>query len=184
MEPRISLIALGVADLERATRFYEECLRFPRLKTRPSVTFFQLGKTWLALWPREDLAADAGLPSQEAGSRCTMTHLFPLPKPFRLKRIKCNRCRSRTESHPRLISCSLRHSCRSSHFRTRPRRRRTQAAWHSGSRHRIARPATWHAMDSGIRSRCSRSSASGTTAPWSKSCRAALAITWRFSRPT
>ena len=40
MEPRISLITLGVADLKRATRFYEECLRLPRLKTPPSVTFF------------------------------------------------------------------------------------------------------------------------------------------------
>ncbi len=67
MEPRISLITLGVADLKRATRFYEECLRLPRLKTPPSVTFFELGKTWLALWPRESLAADAGLASQGSG---------------------------------------------------------------------------------------------------------------------
>ena len=67
MEPRISLITLGVADLERATRFYEECLRLPRLKTPPSVTFFELGKTWLALWSRESLAADAGLSSQGSG---------------------------------------------------------------------------------------------------------------------
>ncbi|MGH8744347.1 MAG: VOC family protein [Burkholderiales bacterium] len=67
MEPRISLITLGVADLERATRFYEECLRLPRLKTPPSVTFFELGKTWLALRSRESLAADAGLSSQGSG---------------------------------------------------------------------------------------------------------------------
>ncbi len=67
MEPRISFITLGVADLERATRFYEECLRLPRLKTPPSVTFFELGKTWLALWPRESLADDAGLSSQGSG---------------------------------------------------------------------------------------------------------------------
>ena len=67
MEPRISLITLGVADLERATRFYEECLALPRLKTPPSVTFFELGKTWLALWPRESLAADAGLSPQGSG---------------------------------------------------------------------------------------------------------------------
>jgi catechol 2,3-dioxygenase-like lactoylglutathione lyase family enzyme len=67
MEPRISLITLGVADLERATRFYEECLRLPRLKTPPSVAFFEMGKTWLALWPRESLAADAGLPSKGSG---------------------------------------------------------------------------------------------------------------------
>ena len=67
MEPRISFITLGVADLERATRFYEECLGLPRLKTPPSITFFELGKTWLALWPRTSLAADAGLSSQGSG---------------------------------------------------------------------------------------------------------------------
>ena len=31
------LITLGVADLERATRFYEQCLGLPRLKTPPSI---------------------------------------------------------------------------------------------------------------------------------------------------
>jgi catechol 2,3-dioxygenase-like lactoylglutathione lyase family enzyme len=67
MEPRISLITLGVADLPRATRFYEVCLGLPRLETPPSVTFFELGKTWLALWPRENLAADAGLPAAGTG---------------------------------------------------------------------------------------------------------------------
>jgi len=69
MEPRISLITLGVADLERATRFYEECLALPRLQTPPSVTFFELGKTWLALWPRENLAADAGVSPEGTGFR-------------------------------------------------------------------------------------------------------------------
>ena len=69
MEPRISLITLGVADLERATQFYEECLGLPRLKTPPSVTFFELGKTRLALWPRENLAADAGVSPEGAGFR-------------------------------------------------------------------------------------------------------------------
>jgi catechol 2,3-dioxygenase-like lactoylglutathione lyase family enzyme len=67
MEPRVSLITLGVADLGRATQFYEQCLGLPRLKTPPSITFFELGKTWLALWPRESLAADAGLSSQGSG---------------------------------------------------------------------------------------------------------------------
>lgn len=47
MEPRISLITLGVADLERATRFYQACLGLPRLETPPSVTFFELGKPGL-----------------------------------------------------------------------------------------------------------------------------------------
>jgi uncharacterized protein len=69
MEPRISLITLGVSDLERATRFYEECLGLPRLETPPSVSFFELGKTWLALWSRESLAADAGLSPEGSGFR-------------------------------------------------------------------------------------------------------------------
>lgn len=69
MEPRISLITLGVADLQRATRFYAECLGLPRIETPPSVTFFELGKTWLALWSRESLAADAGLAPEGAGFR-------------------------------------------------------------------------------------------------------------------
>lgn len=67
MEPRISFITLGVTDLERATRFYEECLELRRRKTPPSVTFFEMGKTWLALWSRESLAADAGVPSVGSG---------------------------------------------------------------------------------------------------------------------
>ena len=69
MEPRISLITLGVADLERATHFYEECLGLPRLQTPPSTAIFELGKTWLALWPRESLAADAGLAPEGSGFR-------------------------------------------------------------------------------------------------------------------
>ena len=69
MDPRISLVTLGVADLSRATRFYEECLGLPRLETPPSVTFFEMGKTWLALWSRESLAEDAGVPSEGGGFR-------------------------------------------------------------------------------------------------------------------
>lgn len=67
MEPRISFVTLGVTDLERATRFYAEGLRLPRLKSPPSVSFFELGKTWLALYPRHLLAADAGVPAGGSG---------------------------------------------------------------------------------------------------------------------
>lgn len=69
MEPRVSFITLGVADLERAIRFYEQGLGLPRLKTPPSVAFFEMGKTWLALWARESLADDAGVPVAGSGFR-------------------------------------------------------------------------------------------------------------------
>jgi hypothetical protein len=61
MEPRISFVTLGVSDLPRAVRFYAEVLKLPQKKTPPSVAFFEMGKTWLALYGRDDLAADAGV---------------------------------------------------------------------------------------------------------------------------
>jgi uncharacterized protein len=67
MEPRISFVTLGVGDLERATAFYENGLGLPRLKSPPTVSFFELGKTWLALYSRELLAADAGMPAEGSG---------------------------------------------------------------------------------------------------------------------
>lgn len=67
MEPRLSLVTLGVRDLDRAAAFYQEVLRLPRLKTPPGVAFFELGKTWLALYPRHLLAADAGVDAAGSG---------------------------------------------------------------------------------------------------------------------
>ncbi|HEX8833781.1 MAG TPA: VOC family protein [Abditibacteriaceae bacterium] len=59
MEPRISLITLGVADLERATKFYRDGLGLPAKTEFPGVTFLELRGTWLSLFAREELAADA-----------------------------------------------------------------------------------------------------------------------------
>jgi catechol 2,3-dioxygenase-like lactoylglutathione lyase family enzyme len=67
MEPRLSFVTLGVFDLERAVRFYEEGLGLARRPTPPGVAFFELGKTWLALWPRENLAEDARVADTPAG---------------------------------------------------------------------------------------------------------------------
>ncbi len=66
MEQRLSLVTLGVADLDRARRFYEDGLGWKRGNKEDSVVFFQLPGAILALWSRASLAADAGLP--EAGS--------------------------------------------------------------------------------------------------------------------
>lgn len=75
MEPRISFVTLGVTDLERATAFYRDVLRLPQKPTPPSVSFFEMGRTWLALYPRHLLAADAGVPVQGSGFRSfTLSH--------------------------------------------------------------------------------------------------------------
>jgi catechol 2,3-dioxygenase-like lactoylglutathione lyase family enzyme len=67
MEPRISFVTLGVSDLARATRFYAEVLGLEIKHSYPEVTFFELGRTWLALFPRHLLAADAGVPNDGSG---------------------------------------------------------------------------------------------------------------------
>ncbi|HEY3571246.1 MAG TPA: VOC family protein [Thermoanaerobaculia bacterium] len=68
MEPRVSFITLGVRDLERATSFYRDVLRLPQLPSPAGVvSFFEMGKTWLSLFPREDLAADAGVSAEGGG---------------------------------------------------------------------------------------------------------------------
>jgi uncharacterized protein len=61
MEPRISVVTLGVADLARAARFYEAMGLKRNAAITDGVAFFQMGGAILALWPREELAKDAGL---------------------------------------------------------------------------------------------------------------------------
>lgn len=63
MDPRMSMITLGVADLERSLQFYRDGLGFPQLESPPEVAFLTLNGTWLALYSREALAEDVGVPN-------------------------------------------------------------------------------------------------------------------------
>lgn len=67
MEARLSLVTLGVIDLARSEKFYAEVLKLPQLPSPPGIAFFELGKTWLSLYPRAELAADAGVPNDGSG---------------------------------------------------------------------------------------------------------------------
>jgi uncharacterized protein len=59
MQPRISLITLGVADLERSLRFYRDGLGFPTsMDAGKGIIFFQTSGTCLALYPYDKLARD------------------------------------------------------------------------------------------------------------------------------
>jgi catechol 2,3-dioxygenase-like lactoylglutathione lyase family enzyme len=59
MEQRISLITLGVRDLERARRFYEQLGWQSGAAPADDVVFFQAGGMILGLWGREQLAEDS-----------------------------------------------------------------------------------------------------------------------------
>jgi catechol 2,3-dioxygenase-like lactoylglutathione lyase family enzyme len=67
MDQRLSLVTLGVADLDRSRRFYEDGLGWKRGNKEDGVAFFQLPGSILALWSRESLAEDAGLPAEGSG---------------------------------------------------------------------------------------------------------------------
>jgi catechol 2,3-dioxygenase-like lactoylglutathione lyase family enzyme len=58
MQPRINIITLGTTDLAKATAFYEEGLKFPRMHHPGDISFFTLSGTWLALYPHDELAKD------------------------------------------------------------------------------------------------------------------------------
>lgn len=67
MKPRISMITLGVRDLDAAASFYEEGAGFPRLKSPPDVAYRTLNGSWPGLYGREVLAADATLAADGCG---------------------------------------------------------------------------------------------------------------------
>lgn len=68
MQPYISLITLGVVDLERALRFYRDGLHWPVSgASGGDVAFFHTGGVVLALYPRALLAADARLSDSGSG---------------------------------------------------------------------------------------------------------------------
>lgn len=59
MEPRISLITLGVSDLSRSLRFYRDGLGLPTTWTvDKGVIFFKTSGVCLALYPYDKLAED------------------------------------------------------------------------------------------------------------------------------
>ena len=67
MQPRISMITLGVRDLAAAIRFYEQGLGLPRRESPPEVAFFTLNGSWLGLYGREALAEDAPVSGEGSG---------------------------------------------------------------------------------------------------------------------
>jgi uncharacterized protein len=69
MEPRVSLITLGVADLARSRAFYEQLGFKASSIGGGEVVFFQAGALALGLFPRESLACDAKVSAEGLGFR-------------------------------------------------------------------------------------------------------------------
>ena len=74
MKPRLTVLTLGVDDLDRAVAFYRDGLGFPtdgvigREFEHGAVAFFDLQHGLrLALWPRSSIAHDSGVRTTPAG---------------------------------------------------------------------------------------------------------------------
>jgi uncharacterized protein len=72
MKPRITLLTIGVDDLERSLLFYRDGLGFPtkgivgREYEHGAVAFFDLqAGLKLAIWARDDLSHDSGVPKSD-----------------------------------------------------------------------------------------------------------------------
>ena len=67
MEPRISLLTLGVEDLDRSLAFYRDGLGLPTEGIQQDVVFFKLQGTWLSLYSIASLTDDVGLGPRAGG---------------------------------------------------------------------------------------------------------------------
>ncbi|MBV1932824.1 MAG: VOC family protein [Porticoccaceae bacterium] len=75
MQPRISMITLGVRNIEASIEFYEKGLGFPRVESEPSAAFFNLNGSWLGLYGWDALAKDAEVSALGNGFRgCSLAH--------------------------------------------------------------------------------------------------------------
>lgn len=66
VEQRVSIVTLGVRDLARSRRFYEE-LGWRGQEVEETV-FFQAGGMAVVLWSRDKLAADSGVGNDDGAS--------------------------------------------------------------------------------------------------------------------
>ena len=80
MEPRVSLITLGVRDLGRARRFYEALGWKTGAAPDDDVVFFRSSGAILALWGREQLAEDSAVEDSGGWGGITPAHNVRSPE--------------------------------------------------------------------------------------------------------
>lgn len=81
MDLKISLVTLGVENVEKSVQFYRDGLGLP-IQDREEgseVAFFKRGGTRLSLYPRDSLAEDATVPAEGSGfAGVTLAHNVPI----------------------------------------------------------------------------------------------------------
>ncbi len=81
MKPHITLITLGVEDLDRSIAFYQKGLGLPRKEGPEGIAFFETVGTLLALYNRDKLAEDITVAAEGSGFRgFTLAHNVESPE--------------------------------------------------------------------------------------------------------
>jgi catechol 2,3-dioxygenase-like lactoylglutathione lyase family enzyme len=80
VEPRLSLVTLGVADLARARDFYTALGWRSETPPEQGVAFFQSGGMVVALWGRGELAEDSGVEDGGGWGGVTFAHNVRSPE--------------------------------------------------------------------------------------------------------
>jgi uncharacterized protein len=80
MDQRVSLITLGVGDLQRSRRFYEALGWITGAAPDEDVVFFQAGGMIVALWDRASLAEDSGVQDGGGWGGVTLAHNVRSPQ--------------------------------------------------------------------------------------------------------
>jgi hypothetical protein len=80
MEQRLTAITLGVSDVPRARRFYEQLGWRSNTSAEMDVAFFQVGGMVVALWGREQIADDSGVELGVGYGAVTLAHNVDSPE--------------------------------------------------------------------------------------------------------
>ena len=80
MDQRLSVVTLGVSDLERSRRFYTHLGWHTRAEPGDDVVFFQGAGYVIALWDRNKLAADSGVVDPGGWGGITLSHNVGSPE--------------------------------------------------------------------------------------------------------
>lgn len=77
MQQQISLITLGIADLARSRRFYEEGFGWRAIFANESIAFYQMNGFVLAVWPKSSLEEDMQRADLQQPGAFALAHNVP-----------------------------------------------------------------------------------------------------------
>lgn len=77
MQQQISLITIGVTDLERSQRFYREGFGWKPVFEAPGIAFYQMNGLVFGLWLKRELEGDMQRPGLVSPGAFAMAHNVP-----------------------------------------------------------------------------------------------------------